>query len=85
MPRKWHRSFGSGNPTRAPQRPLASDGTRTSGFGHGGFTGTELLIDPDQELVIVFLTNRQHPDLPDASIERAWQTVVQRVYAAVDT
>jgi serine-type D-Ala-D-Ala carboxypeptidase len=30
-------------------------------FGHTGFTGTSLWIDPDRELVIVLLTNRVHP------------------------
>ena len=29
-------------------------------FGHQGFTGTITMIDPDQNLVIVFLTNRIH-------------------------
>ena len=65
------------------RRPTTSDDNRSSGFGHGGFTGTELLIDPDQELLIVLLTNRQHPDLPYASIERIWRTIVQRVFAAI--
>jgi CubicO group peptidase (beta-lactamase class C family) len=27
-------------------------------FGHTGFTGTSLWVDPDQELVVVLLTNR---------------------------
>lgn len=31
-------------------------------FGHTGFTGTSLVIDPAHELVIVLLTNRVHPD-----------------------
>jgi uncharacterized protein YbbC (DUF1343 family)/CubicO group peptidase (beta-lactamase class C family) len=31
-------------------------------FGHGGFTGTSLWIDPGQDLFIVFLSNRVHPD-----------------------
>ena len=31
-------------------------------FGHGGFTGTALWIDPDQELFVIFLSNRVHPD-----------------------
>lgn len=31
-------------------------------FGHGGFTGTVLWIDPDQNLFFVFLSNRLHPD-----------------------
>lgn len=29
-------------------------------FGHTGFTGTSLAIDPDQDLVAVLLTNRVH-------------------------
>lgn len=33
-----------------------------SAFGHGGFTGTVLWIDPDLDLFFVFLSNRLHPD-----------------------
>jgi uncharacterized protein YbbC (DUF1343 family)/CubicO group peptidase (beta-lactamase class C family) len=31
-------------------------------FGHGGFTGTVLWIDPGLELFYIFLSNRVHPD-----------------------
>lgn len=31
-------------------------------FGHGGFTGTALWIDPQLELFVIFLSNRLHPD-----------------------
>lgn len=31
-------------------------------FGHGGFTGTGLWIDPGLDLFVVFLSNRVHPD-----------------------
>jgi uncharacterized protein YbbC (DUF1343 family) len=31
-------------------------------FGHGGFTGTVLWIDPQLELFVIFLSNRVHPD-----------------------
>lgn len=31
-------------------------------FGHSGFTGTYMWIDPDEELVFVFLSNRVHPN-----------------------
>jgi uncharacterized protein YbbC (DUF1343 family) len=31
-------------------------------FGHGGFTGTVLWIDPQHELFVIFLSNRLHPD-----------------------
>lgn len=33
-----------------------------SAFGHGGFTGTVMWIDPEQERIFVFLSNRLHPD-----------------------
>lgn len=31
-------------------------------FGHGGFTGTALWVDPAQEMFVIFLSNRVHPD-----------------------
>ncbi len=31
-------------------------------FGHTGFTGTSLWLDPDRDLVAVLLTNRLHPE-----------------------
>lgn len=31
-------------------------------FGHGGYTGTGLWVDPTRDLFLVFLSNRVHPD-----------------------
>jgi uncharacterized protein YbbC (DUF1343 family)/CubicO group peptidase (beta-lactamase class C family) len=31
-------------------------------FGHGGFTGTSMWIDPELDLFVIFLSNRLHPD-----------------------
>jgi len=31
-------------------------------FGHGGFTGTSLWMDPGLDLFVIFLSNRLHPD-----------------------
>lgn len=31
-------------------------------FGHGGFTGTAMWIDPGHDLFVIFLANRLHPD-----------------------
>lgn len=31
-------------------------------FGHGGFTGTAMWIDPENDFFVVFLSNRVHPD-----------------------
>ena len=43
--------------------PSSSCGTRMSprAFGHTGFTGTSLWIDPDRGIYVVLLTNRVHP------------------------
>ncbi|WP_141715106.1 serine hydrolase domain-containing protein [Micromonospora rhizosphaerae] len=37
--------------------PLAAAGA----YGHTGFTGTSVLVDPSRDLVVVLLTNRVHP------------------------
>jgi beta-N-acetylhexosaminidase len=39
-------------------------------FGHLGFTGTSLWIDPDRELFVVLLTNRVHPTRDNDQIRR---------------
>src|SRR5690606_29927256 len=31
-------------------------------YGHGGFTGTAIWIDPGLDLFVIFLSNRVHPD-----------------------
>jgi uncharacterized protein YbbC (DUF1343 family)/CubicO group peptidase (beta-lactamase class C family) len=31
-------------------------------FGHGGFTGTAIWIDPESDLFVIFLSNRVHPN-----------------------
>ncbi len=31
-------------------------------FGHGGFTGTAMWIDPELDLFVIFLSNRVHPN-----------------------
>ena len=34
----------------------------TDSYGHTGFTGTSLWLDPESQTVVVFLSNRVHPD-----------------------
>lgn len=44
-------------------RPTSSCGTRMSprAFGHTGYAGTSLWIDPERDAYVVLLTNRVHP------------------------
>ena len=39
------------------QGDLFSDKT----YGHTGYTGTSMIIDPEREIVVILLTNRVHP------------------------
>jgi CubicO group peptidase (beta-lactamase class C family) len=57
-----------------------------SSYGHTGFTGTSLWIDPERELFAILLTNRVHPtrenrkifDLRPAFHDAVQQAVVDR-------
>jgi len=51
-----------------------------SSFGHSGFTGTLLWVDPQYELVYVFLSNRTYPDSENTKlITMDVRTEIQRV------
>lgn len=60
-----------------------SDGFSTAGqftgpnsFGHTGFTGTSLWIDPDEEIAIILLTNRAFPN-------RSYGSRISRIRAEI--
>jgi beta-N-acetylhexosaminidase len=42
----------------------------THSFGHTGFTGTSIWIDPDRQLFVVLLTNRVHPTRENTQIQQ---------------
>jgi len=44
--------------------PYASDKT----YGHTGFTGTAIWIDPETNIIYIFLTNRVHPESDNKKI-----------------
>jgi len=52
--------------------PTSSCGTRLSpqAFGHVGFTGTSLWIDPHAAIYVVLLTNRVHPTPDNDAIKQ---------------
>jgi CubicO group peptidase (beta-lactamase class C family) len=60
---------GSGS-ERGPSPELRS----STGFGHGGATGTYLWIEPEFDLVFVFLTNRCLQD--DTTLKRALNAAI---------
>lgn len=46
--------------------PLASERT----FGHLGFTGTCVWVDPEEELIYIFLSNRTYPSMKNNKLGR---------------
>ena len=53
-------------------------------FGHTGFTGTSVWIDPTRDLFIVLLTNRVHPTRENNAIREVRRLVADRVVKAID-
>ena len=53
-------------------------------FGHTGFTGTSLWIDPELDLIVVLLTNRVHPTRENIAIRRLRPAIHDAVVLAVD-
>jgi CubicO group peptidase (beta-lactamase class C family) len=49
-------------------------------FGHTGYTGTSLWVDPETQAFVIFLTNRVHPD--DTGEVATWRSRVANVVAA---
>ncbi|MCK5573568.1 MAG: serine hydrolase, partial [Bacteroidetes bacterium] len=46
---------------RSPRRSSSGALFSPTSFGHTGFTGTSIWVDPVKNLFVIFLTNRVHP------------------------
>ena len=53
---------GLGWDKKSPYSSNRAMGMSDAAYGHGGFTGTVLWIDPQLDLFYIFLSNRVHPD-----------------------
>ena len=56
-----HRGLGWNKPTITSSGYGCADSASLATYGHTGFTGTCIWIDPRSELIYVFLSNRVHP------------------------
>ena len=56
-------------PGSPEERPDSGRGMGQRAFGHTGFTGTSIWIDPELDLVVVLLTNRVHPQVHETYLE----------------
>jgi beta-glucosidase-like glycosyl hydrolase/CubicO group peptidase (beta-lactamase class C family) len=84
------RKAGDGESTRAlgwdtksPEKSTAGSYFSPRSFGHTGFTGTSIWIDPDRELFLILLTNRVHPTRDNQLIRKARPAVADAVVNAL--
>jgi uncharacterized protein YbbC (DUF1343 family)/beta-glucosidase-like glycosyl hydrolase len=52
-------------------------------FGHTGFTGTSIWLDPERQLFVILLTNRVHPSRENQLIREARPAVADAVVRAL--
>jgi CubicO group peptidase (beta-lactamase class C family) len=59
---------GLGLALRAPNGPMTSDRWSLDSYGHTGFTGTSLWIDPERGVFVLLLSNRVNPSRQNTRI-----------------
>ncbi|MEM9921112.1 MAG: serine hydrolase [Bacteroidota bacterium] len=81
-----YRGLGFDKPGKS-RRPAHSRQASRSTYGHTGFTGTCVWVDPDENLIYVFLANRIHPEPYNKSLFRlrVRQRIHNVIYDALDT
>src|SRR5207247_9379168 len=60
-----------------------SDGVSDSAYGHTGFTGTSIIIDPANDFYILLLSNRVNPTRNNSKISGVRTRLTTAVWAAV--
>jgi CubicO group peptidase (beta-lactamase class C family) len=94
IPASWAREFvrkqgidpqgswalGWDTPSTSPGGTPSSSGSHFSpgSFGHLGYAGTSVWVDPERELIVVLLTNRVHPTRKNDKI-RAFRPAIHDV------
>ena len=62
----------------------AGDRLSPRSFGHTGFTGTSMWIDPERNMFIILLSNRVHPTRENNAIRGVRRAVADAVVAGLD-
>jgi CubicO group peptidase (beta-lactamase class C family) len=69
--------------TRAEQGGSAGESMSLTAFGHTGFTGTSVWIDPENKVFVVLLSNRVYPTRNNQKIQNVRPLVHNYVMKAV--
>lgn len=69
--------------TKSPEGSSAGELFSAESFGHLGYTGTSMWIDPERELFVILLTNRVHPTRENLAIRQVRPIVADAVVRAL--
>jgi CubicO group peptidase (beta-lactamase class C family) len=69
--------------TRSETGSMSGDYMSMRAFGHSGFTGTTIWMDPENQVFVVLLTNRVHPTRENQKIRQVRPVVHDYVMRAV--
>jgi beta-N-acetylhexosaminidase len=69
--------------TKSPVGSFAGDVAPRTTFLHTGFTGTSVMVDRDNQIIVVFLTNRVNPTRESHKISEVRPAVHNAVYRAL--
>lgn len=82
-----HRGLGFDKPNMTDAKASSTCAEASAAtFGHLGFTGTAFWVDPDNDLIFIFLCNRVHPTRtnPAFAAENPRQKIFSAVYQSIE-
>jgi CubicO group peptidase (beta-lactamase class C family) len=78
-------ALGWDTPSKGPGDTPSSSGSYFSpaSFGHLGYAGTSVWVDPERDLIVVLLTNRVHPTRKNDKIRAFRPTIHDVIFKSV--
>ena len=70
--------------TKSAEKSSAGNYFSPNSFGHLGYTGTSMWVDPERELFLILLTNRVHPTRENNLIRKVRPAVADAVIRALE-
>ena len=85
--KKWGNHRGLGFDIKRSGNKSASSKASNSTYGHTGFTGACVWVDPKEDLIFIFLSNRIHPDMDNTKLykEKVRKRMHTVIYDALGT
>ena len=83
VPRPSRRTLVRSRPGRCPRRQFQRPLFSAHSYGHTGFTGTTISVDPDRQIFVVLLTNRVNPTRENMKITQVRPAVHDAIMKAL--